>query len=122
MEVGLQQKKVALVAAADASADTKAEVRRALERVGAVVEELDAASRTQSQDFAALVVVGGEGTADGGAALPDFPGPAAQLVKEMMMTEKPVAAIGTGVALLVKADVVRGLRIAAPPALRPVVE
>lgn len=122
MEVGLQQKKVALVAAADASADTKAEVRRALENVGAAVEELDAASRTQSQDFAALVVVGGEGAADGGAQAPDFPGAAAQLVKEMMMTEKPVAAIGTGVALLVKADVVRGLRVAAPSALRPAIE
>src|SRR5687767_8160527 len=96
--------------------------RRTRRRRCAVRWSVSAASCTQSQDFAALVVVGGEGTADGGAALPDFPGAAAQLVKEMMMTEKPVAAIGTGVALLVKADVVRGLRIAAPPALRPVVE
>lgn len=122
MELGLQQKKVALVVAPDASAETRTEVRRALEGVGATVEELGATEGTPSMDYAALVVVGGDGAAADRAATPGFPGAATQLVKEMMMTEKPVAAIGTGVSLLVNADVVRGLTVAAPPSLRGAIE
>ena len=122
MELGLQQKKVALVVAPDASAETRTEVRRALEGVGATVEELGtAAGAAPSMDYAALVVIGGEGAA-ADRAEPAFPGAATQLVKEMMMTEKPVAAIGTGVSLLVNADVVRGLTVAAPPSLRGAIE
>ena len=118
MQAGLQGKKVALVATADAAQATA--WRRALEQAGAVVETPGEGGDqvAAALDYEALVAVGasGEGAADRTRA--QFPREVVQLVKELAMAEKPVVATGTAVTLLADADVVRGRRVSAAGGLR----
>jgi putative intracellular protease/amidase len=118
MQAGLQGKKIALVATPDAV--HAGAWRRALEQAGATVETIGEGHMNISPalDYEALVAIGasGDGAADRGR--PQFPREIVQLVKEMAMVEKPVVALGSAVALLVEADVVRGRRVSAPTALR----
>lgn len=122
MHAGLHGKKVALVATPDAA--RAAAWRRALEQAGAVVETIGEGHVrvTPALDYEALVAVGasGEGTADRARA--QFPREVVQLVRELAMVEKPIVAIGSAVALLADADVVRGRRVSAPATLREALE
>ena len=118
MQVGLQGKKVALVATPDAA--QAAAWRRALEQAGAVVETLGEGRAMVSPglDYEALVAIGatGDGVADRARA--QFPREIVQLVRELAMAEKPLLALGSAVSLLADADVVRGRRVSAPAPLR----
>jgi len=123
MQGGLQGKKVALVATADAT--QAAAVRRALEQEGAVVETIgagqDAApspALSPALDYGALVAVGAAGDGAADRARPQFPREVVQLVRELAMVEKPVVALGSAVSLLADADVVRGRQVSAPSTLR----
>jgi putative intracellular protease/amidase len=113
MQAGLQGKKVALVTTEDAMQASA--WRRALEQAGAVVEVIgkDGEALSPALDYEALVAVGssGEGTVDRARA--QFPRQVVQLVKEMMLVEKPVIALGSAVTLLADADVVRGRKVSA---------
>ena len=118
MQAGLQGKKVALVVTEDAA---QASVwRRALEQAGAVVEVLggDGVTVSPALDYEALVALGstGEGPADRARA--QFPREIVQLVKELVLVEKPVVALGSAVTLLADADVVRGRRVSAAGSAR----
>jgi putative intracellular protease/amidase len=118
MQTGLQGKKVALVATEDAVQASA--WRRALEQAGAVVEPIspESGSIAAALDYEALVAIGapGDGAADRGR--PQFPREVVQLVKELALSEKPVIAVGSAVALLAEADVVRGRRVSASGASR----
>lgn len=126
MQVGLEGKKVALATTPDAPKGALHEWQHALEGIGAKVEHLGAAGTTMSpaMDYEALVVVGGAGerAADRATRTPAFPDELVQLARELMMVEKPVAAVGTAVSLLLAADVARGRALAGPEGLREAIE
>jgi protease I len=131
MEFGLKGRHVAILAADGVDGGQLAGLRKVLGDAGVVADvlalrggEVRAArgepivvDRTfdvcHAADFDALVIPGGrEGVeplrADARAI---------QFVKEFMAADKPVAAVGEGVALLVAADAVAGRAVAAKPEL-----
>jgi protease I len=73
-----------------------------------------AAAAMRATDCAALVIPGGAGSIDtlraSSAVL--------QLVRDVALLDRPIAAIGEGLALLVAADLVRGRTVTSAPALR----
>jgi protease I len=131
MELGLKGRRVAILTADGVDAAQIAGPRKTFGDGGVVAEVLASRSgevrtaagdavvvdRTldvcHASDFDALVIPGGR------RALETLRGEgrAIQLVKEFMAADKPVAAIGEGVALLVAADTVAGRSIAATPEL-----
>jgi putative intracellular protease/amidase len=107
--------KVAILASPDADQSQVGALRSRIESVGgsAVIVPAELApERTHPSEF-------------GGLMLPDAPTAyaknadpkAVQLVREFMLADKPVAAIGNGVSLLVAADAVTGRSVASSPAL-----
>jgi protease I len=127
MKLGLKGHHVAILAADGVDAAQVAGLRKAFGDGGVVADvlasrggevrgatgEAVAVDRTfdvcHASDYDALVIPGGRWTS------PELRGEgrAIQLVKEFMAADKPVAAIGEGVAPLVAADTVAGRAIAA---------
>jgi len=131
MELGLKGRHVAILAADGVDAEQLARPRAALGEAGVAVDVLAArggdirgiggevvrVDRTldvcHATDFDALVIPAGRQAADALAT----EARAVQLVKEFMASDKPVAAIGDGVRLLIAADAVAGRTIATQSAL-----
>jgi protease I len=124
MDSGLGGKRIAMVSSG-AAGDSASAIRAALEGAGSVVEELaageggsGAAAQPSASDFAALVIVGGEG-----APSKSKPGETVlQVVREFMLAERPLAVTGNGAAILVDAGVAGGRTFASPPELREAIE
>jgi protease I len=131
MEFGLKGRHVAILAADGVDGALLGGPRRALDEAGAAVttvgsrrgpvqvvngdalrvdETLDVC---HAADFDALVIPGGRQATEALAAEQR----AVQLVREFMAADKPVAAIGDGVRLLMAADAIAGRVVAAPAAL-----
>ena len=105
--------RVAVVATPNVDEEELRDVRTRLEAagdsVGLVPSEVSFEAAHPST-FAGLVLLD---------SAPDAGGPkAVQVVREFMVADRPVAAIGKGVSLLVAADAVVGRSIAAPPELQ----
>ena len=96
-----------------------AELRSRLEAAGGTVVAVPADvafGQAHASDFGGLVL------ADGLPAPVDAADPkGVQLVREFMVADKPVAAIGSGVSLLVAADAVAGRSVAVPDGLADVI-
>jgi hypothetical protein len=104
---GLQGKRIALLG------DRDRQVAQGLQGAGATVESLDDVvgddPRWHSATHAALVVMAG---------LPDARADrAVQLIRECLLADKPVAAYGSAVALLLTSGGVAGRTIAADPSM-----
>ncbi|MFN2567838.1 MAG: DJ-1/PfpI family protein [Gemmatimonadaceae bacterium] len=128
MKFGLKGRHVAILAADGVDGAQVGGARTALSEAGVVADvlatrggEVTAAAgdavgvdRTfdvcHSADYDALVIPGGQAAVD---AL-RREGRALQFVREFMAADKPVAAIGDGVRMLVAADAVAGRSVAAP--------
>lgn len=135
MQSGLKGRRVAILAADGVERAQLMEARNALDAAGAAAVLLapdageiraagegDAAERfrvdqalgdAHAAQYAALVIPGGAASVD--ALRRDSR--AVQLVRELMVADKPVATIGEGAAVLVAAGVVRGRTVASSPAL-----
>jgi len=131
MEFGLKGRHVAILAADGVDARQVAAARRALGDAGAVADVLGSQTgevrgagsepvtvdRTfdvcHAADYDALVIPGGQVGVDALAREQR----AVQFVREFMAADKPVAAIGEGVRLLLAADAVAGRSIAAGPGM-----
>lgn len=131
MEFGLKGRHVAILAADGVDGAQLDGPRKALADAGAIADVLAArdgevrgaagesvtVDRTfevcRAADYDALVIPGGRHAMDALGREQR----AIQLVKEFMAADKPVAAIGDGVRLLVVADTVAGRTIAATPAV-----
>ncbi len=129
MEFGLKGRRVAILAADGVDGTQLGGPRKALGDAGVVADVLAAqggevrsaggegvgVDRTfeacHAADYDALIIPGGRQATDALATEQR----AVQLVKEFMAADKPVAAIGDGVRLLVTADAVAGRAIAATP-------
>jgi protease I len=129
MEFGLKGRHVAILAADGVDAAQLDGPRKALADAGAIADVLAArggeirgaagdsvsVDRTlevcHSADYDALVIPGGRQAIDALGREQR----AVQFVKEFMAADKPVAAVGDGVRLLVAADTVAGRAIAATP-------
>jgi len=127
MEFGLKGRHVAILAAPGVDGAQVAGPRKALLEAGVVADVVSAQSgdvkaaagervtvdRTfdvsHAADYDALVIPGGRG----GATALGREERALQFVREFMAADKPVAAIGDGIRLLVAADAVAGRSIAA---------
>jgi protease I len=127
MEFGLKGRRVAIMAADGTDVAQLSGVRDALSNAGALPDVLGpragqlpeiakgrvAVERTfgdcHASDYDALVIPGGQS----GAASLRSDSRALQFVKEFMAADKPVAAIGEGVDLLVAGDSVAGRIVAA---------
>jgi protease I len=84
---------------------------------GESTEELPVDSRAEAAravDYAALVIPGGPGSVDRLRAS----APVLQFVRDFTLLDRPIAAIGDGLALLVAAGVVRGRTLTSSHALR----
>lgn len=109
---GLEGRRIALFAAPEKGPTQQngARVKDALERAGARVDVLQKGRGTdedwQGTRYAAVVVIGDEGSLDGDPRL-------VQLVREFMVSDKPVAAFGGGVATILEAAGAAGRTIAA---------
>ena len=117
MQRGLEGRRVALYVGSLTN-ESGVGVQTALERAGARVHVLT--SDADGEDFrggvyAALVAIAGAG-ARGERA------PILQLVRECMASDKPVAALGDGVELIIQAGGAAGRRLAADPDRRANVE
>ena len=131
MEFGLKGHHVAILAADGVDSAQLDGSRKALRDAGAVADVLAARAgevrgaageslgvdRTlevcHAADYDALVIPGGQQAMDALGREQR----AIQLVKEFMAADKPVAAIGDGVRLLIAADTLAGRAIAATPAV-----
>jgi protease I len=140
MEVGLKGRKVAILAADGVEQAQLLEPKQALEAAGAQTEVIapnegtiqslrDAAdgdrvpvsrpvSNASAAAYDAALLPGGARSA---TALRGE-GRAIQFIREMMLADKPVAAIGEGTLLLIQADAIAGRSVAAEPALRAEIE
>jgi deglycase len=131
MEFGLKGHHVAILAADGVDGAQLDGSRKALSDAGAIADVLAARAgdvrgaageslgvdRTlevcHAADYDALVIPGGQQAMDALGREQR----AIQLVKEFMAADKPVAAIGDGVRLLIAADTLAGRAIAATPAV-----
>ena len=110
---GLEGRRIALVVPAEATTGRADVVRRALEQQGA---QVDALSPGQGDEeawhggrYAALVAIGRDGTASSTADDPRL----LQLIREFLVSEKPVAAIGTAVDAIVRSGGAAGSFVSA---------
>lgn len=119
MTRGLEGRRIALaVAGNDREPEKRVEVvRRALAQAGA---QVDALQHDKSPDegwrggrYAALIVIGGNGE-----AASDADPRLIQLVREMLVSEKPVAAVGSALEVIVRSGGAAGRTLAAPDSLR----
>jgi protease I len=135
MDQKLAGRRIAVLAA-DPGDETVSASRKALQEAGAVVDMLTDSgepksregseggsgnrhvSGTSASEFAGFLILSGD-TKD--IALVRGDG-AIQFAREMMLLEKPVAALGDGVRLLVSSDALTGRVVACPSALRAEVE
>ena len=96
-------------------------VRRTLEQAGAEISILEAGKGTDEDwhggRYAALVVLGGDAP---DATIEDQH--LTQLAREFLVSEKPVAAMGQAVSVVIKAGGAGGRTLASDPALKPAVE
>jgi len=104
--------RVAVVAAADAQSEQQlTDVRSRLQAAGASVALVPSEvsfENAHPSGFTGLVLLD---------TAPDAGVKAVQAVREFMVADKPVAAIGKGVSLLIAADAVPGRSVAAPSEL-----
>jgi protease I len=116
---GLDGRRIALTALGDNAADAQT-VRMALERAGAQVDVLQPGGGADEVwhggRYAALVALGG----DGGNA-PEDPR-LTQLLREFLVSEKPVAATGAAVGMVVSAGGAAGRTCAVDESLKAVME
>ena len=120
MQRGLEGRRIALVDGSEGGGTQPlAEaVRRALEGAGAVVQGLSAAGSDQDWHggkYAALVLVGPGGS---GPSAPRV----VQLVREFLVSDKPLAAIGDAVRTVFEAGGVQGRIVSANADLRAALE
>ena len=118
---GLDGRRIALTSPDDASSETLAAVAEALVQAGAAVEVLTDASAAENWHggrYAALVLVGDPGR----SGLPTPEARLVQLVREFLVSEKPVAAWGGGVGVLVEAGGAAGRTLTAAGNLKAAAE
>jgi putative intracellular protease/amidase len=121
MQHGLEGRRIAVASPDGARSDDIGVVEDALKRVGATVDALTNESGDDMWHgglYAALVVVGGEGDDRLPASHPRL----VQLVREFLVSEKPVAARGTGVAVVVEAGGAAGRTLAVDESLKAAAE
>ena len=116
MQRGLEGRRVACYVEADAPGDR---ILRALDQAGAEVQRLQSAGPDEDwhgAKYAALVLIGGR---DGSsAAEPRL----AQLVREFLVSDKPLAAFGRAVRVVVGAGGAAGRSVAADEEIRDAIE
>lgn len=117
MQRGLEGRRVALVATNEAE-KTAATVTAALEPAGAIVERLESANDEafHGAKYAALILAGGNGR--------DFSTDPrlVHLVREFLASDKPVAALGSGLAVVLDAGGAAGRSVVSFDALRSELE
>jgi protease I len=118
MKQRLSGRRVAILAAKEDSNRALNDIRQALEAAGATVEVvLPNANRVMgasASEYAALVILDGDALRRDQRSL--------QLAREMMLLDKPVAAIGGGALLLAEAGALTGRAVASSPELRADIE
>jgi putative intracellular protease/amidase len=100
MQRGLEGRRIALVVEQGAAADAARVVREELERAGAIAQTLGASSPDEDwhgAKYAALVLVGDSG--DGF----EVDHRVQQLVREFLVSDKPVGALGSANAAIIEA-------------------
>jgi len=121
MQLGLDGRRVALFVGSLENKSGVA-VQQELERAGARVHVLTDAAADGAEDYhgavyAALILMDGpEGASEGGSP------PILQLVREFMASDKPVAALGRALRLIVQAGGAAGRRVAGDGAMRAELE
>jgi putative intracellular protease/amidase len=119
MTRGLEGRRIALaVAAKEQDLQKRVDVvRRALEQAGAQVDVLQSGQGSDEDwhggRYAALVVVGGQGD-----AVSDANPRLIQLVRELLVSEKPVAACGNALDVIVRAGGAAGRTLSVPESLK----
>ena len=123
MEFGLRGRKIAVITGKGLDRGELDESLKALKDAGAELHMLgeggSGGKRMQDAspaDYVALLLPGGDVSAVAGDEK------TTGFVRAMMEADKPVAAIGTGAALLIAANAVRGRTLATDPSLRDQVE
>ena len=119
MPRGLEGRRIAVAAGKGVESASVEPIERALSNAGAQLHRLDdrcAAEEFHGAKYAALVLVGGSGTAF--EAAPEL----LQLTRECLASDKPVAAIGSAVSQLLEAGGAAGRTVAADGELRAVLE
>ena len=119
MQRGLEGRRVALVATHEAEAEkSAAAVMAALEPAGAIVDRLEKADDEafHGGKYAALILAGGNGR--------DFSDDPrlVQLVREFLASDKPVAALGSGLAIVLDAGGAAGRSVVGFEPLRSELE
>ena len=107
--------KVAVLATADVDQSQLHEARTRLESAGASVVSIPTElpfDRAHPSNVGGLVLLERSATAEDPANAQ-----VVQVVREFMLADKPVAAIGRGIALLIAADAIAGRSVAAPDGL-----
>ena len=115
MQQGLQGRRIAF-ASGNASDGAGGEIATALEGAGAQVDRLTSSGGEESWHgarYAALVVLGADQNPD-----PKL----VQLVREFLVADKPLVAVGEAVRTVFAAGGVEGRRVVAPNALRAEIE
>ena len=118
MEFGLRGRKIAVIAGSGIDQSEMDESWKALEQAGAELHLLSGGKGGASldsanpADYVALLLPGGDCSAFASNQK------ATEFVRQMMEADKPVAAVGTGAALLVAANAVRGRTLAADQSLK----
>jgi putative intracellular protease/amidase len=118
---GLEGRRIAVTMPDGTPIDNVAVIRDALMASGGEVEALTRESNDDAWHsglYAALVVVGG----DADTGLPKADPRLVQLVREFLVSEKPVAAIGTGVGVVIEAGGAAGRTLTADKPLTPAAE
>jgi protease I len=122
MTGGLEGRRIALVVPATASGERAQVARRTLEQAGAQVDLLTPGQGDEDEwhggRYAALVAIGGGG--DDASVTNDAR--LSQLVREFLVSEKPVAAIGSAVDVIVRSGGAAGRTIATDARGRPQLE
>jgi putative intracellular protease/amidase len=122
MQRGLEGRRVAAFVAPSSDATNKraAVVIKALEQAGAEIRDLSAGQQSDEDfhgaKYAALVIIG-DGT-DGSGGDPRL----VQLVREFLVSDKPVAALGGALSVMVEAGGAAGRTLAASGSLKSAVE
>jgi putative intracellular protease/amidase len=118
MQRGLEGRRIAFVSGSadrsDPGADT---VSQAIERAGAEVERLGSSSKEEDwhgAKYAALVLLGGGATSGDSKVV--------QLVREFLVSDKPLAAYGSAVRTVFEAGGVEGRAVAASGDLKAAIE
>jgi putative intracellular protease/amidase len=119
MQRGLEGRRIAFFAESDQTNAPGDRVSRDLEAAGAEVHRLESSSRDEDwhgAKYAALVLIGGrDGLSSTDTRL-------VQLVREFLVSDKPLAAFGRAVRMVVEAGGAGGRSLAASDDLRPAIE